>query len=760
MHPRNTLESCTAGKVHDLQVSTASERGIIITCPPQLSHSIFFASSFTTIQFCTMVSNERAFVNSFWGLEDAGFAAIQLRIKTSQATLNELLVFYKERLSIEKEYNKRLEKLSHSSKYGQGETGSLKVALDKLQIELERMIQQHNKFVRSVSLHNYEKLHNFCQIYGKNVAKIQNHMQKVVVRKHDLKQNLSATKEKYRNACAQEKTLSLQCQTTWGKELEANSAKLSKVRLSLESLSQNYQMAVQKYMEIHEIWVRDWSIALLSIYLLEVERIQICKLNCFSFCNHVASLCVDWDQSVDVTRSSFANVAAPKDASDYVVTYGTGCQIPSPPEFVDFANGCEDTAERYTLANFKDPDYTQILSRTFSTHSGMSTSPVNARLPGSSPKNKVSEARTPLPLKSLPPIRQPLEHSPNQIAFNQQPTSAPEGNNTTLMKQPSQYSNVTGDSNDIFDNKVHNASTHLSVYSHPSSFSNDTKRSWASPRRKLRQELQNEINRRLQDLSYMFPKSPEKPKEPTKHVPITKDFSIDFIAKALDDLNSGGNGDVNKFRRSVRSTGQGASPPRPTSDFVDDSQEQATRKDLIVFRTPDTNMRGRYQNANTDKLPRGANQQPITQLPTKILTMSQLMTPQLPTNQIQHQAMNQLPMNQLTIHQLPTINFLPTKSHRRSLLQSPTKSFQNLHSFVEGITPVTRAKYVTKAAAKYAYKAREDGELSFRKGWHMYVIHKQEDNWYVCELGENCGSERGSVGLVPYNYVNEGNDVF
>ncbi|WPK23300.1 hypothetical protein PUMCH_000535 [Australozyma saopauloensis] len=664
-----------------------------------------------------MASSEQAFVNSFWGLQDAGFAAIQLRIKTSQATLTELLHFYKERLAIEREYNRKLEKLSGSSKYGNGETGTLKIALDKFRLELDRMVQQHSKFVRSVSLHNYEKLHNFCQIYDRNIAKIETHMHKVLARKHDLKQTVSAAKEKYRLACAQEKTLSLQCQTTWGKELDNHTVKLNKVRLTLATLSQNYQLAVERYREIHEIWVRDWSIALLSIYSLEVERIQICKLNCFSFCNHVASLCVDWDQAVDTTRSSFANVAAPKDATDFVVTYGTGSQIPSPPEFVNFAGGCDDTSEdKYTVANFKDPDYTQILSRTFSTHSGMTATTGSARSPSTSPPKSqpAPVARTPSPQKTLPPIRKSLDLSPD-TGIKSKPVLLPESH-TTLLKQPSQYSNVTGDSNDIFDDKQHHASTHLSVYSHPSSYSNDTKRSWASPRRKLRQELQQEINRRLQDLSYMFPKSPEKDKEASKPVHITKDFSIDFIAKALDDLNAGGNGDVNKFRRSVRSTQQNSSPPRPASDFVDDSQEKATRKDSILFRAPETNFSKSYSGVDNGGSPQ---------------------------------------------RRLPGLaQDLPVRTHRRSLLQSPTKSFKNLNSFVEGITPITKAHFVTKAVAKYGYKAREDGELAFKKGWHMYVIHKQEDNWYVCELGENCGSERGSVGLVPYNYVIEGDDVF
>lgn len=669
------------------------------------------------------MSSETAFVNSFWGLQDAGFAAIQLRINTSQATLQELLRFYKERLLIERDYNKRLEKLSATSNYGQDETGSLKIALDKLQIGTGRMVQQHNKFVRSVSLHNYEKLHNFSQIYAKNVAKIETHMLKVLARKKDLKLNLSSTKEKYRAACAHEKTLSLQCQTTWGKELDNNTAKLNKVRLSLTTLSQNYQMAVQKYREIHEIWVRDWSIALLSIYLLEVERIQICKLNCFSFCNHVASLCVDWDQLVDVTRSSFANVVAAKDASDFVITYGTGSEIPTPPKCIDFLDGeSEDNDEtQYTMANFKDPDYTQILSRTFSTHSGMGTALNYTRSPSSSPPKRqpVGESRTPSPEKSLPPIQPTLEGSSEPPAMGPISSIPETKSHKTMLKQPSQYSNDTADSNDIFDGKANNASTHLSVYSHPSSFSNDTKRSWASPKRKLRQELQQEINRRLQDLSYMFPKSPEKPKEEPKRVPINKDFSIDYIAKALDDLNAGGNGDVNKFRRSVRASQPNFGAARPASDFVDDSNEQAFRKDSIVFRPPETNLRKSYSGpSNTSHVVE--------------------------------------PKQQLE----PVSNVSPTRNHRRSLLQSPTKSFQNLHSFVEGITPVTKARYATKAVAKYTYKAREDGELSFRKGWHMYVIHKQEDNWYVCELGLNCGAERGSVGLVPFNYVIEGDDVF
>ncbi|RKP29428.1 hypothetical protein METBISCDRAFT_24248 [Metschnikowia bicuspidata] len=677
-----------------------------------------------------MSSSDQAFVNSFWGLHDAGFAAVQLRIRTSQATLNKLLSFYKKRVTIEKVYYNLLERLAASSKY-YGETGSLKIALDKLQIELEKMVQQHNKYVRSVSHHNYEKLRNFSQIYQKNIVKIENHMQKVLARKRHLWHVVTSTKEKYRSACAQEKTLTLQCQTTWGKELDAKQANLQKIRTSLPILAHDYDSAIARYKEIHAIWVRDWSIALLNVYLLEVERIQVCKLNCFSFCNHLASLCVDWDQSVDATRTAFANVAAPKDVADSVVFYGTGCQIPSPPEFVDFSRGCDDPqGPQYTTANFKDPDYTQILSRTFSSHSAAAMVPA-AAYSRSSPQKDPSggenhPARTPSPQKLLPPIKKPLQML---LPHSNGPGTSPE-THTMYSKQPSQYSNATTDSNDIFDGEPRGASTHLSVYLRPSSYFNE--RSWASPRRKLRQALQQEINRRLQDMSYMLAKTLEKPADGSnlqrsKMVPITKDFSIDFIAKALDDLNAGGNGDVNKFRRSVRQEMQAASAVRPLLDSVDDWNELATRKDTIVFRTPDTNVRKLYAGLGNG---------------------TELKQPNMP---------DLLPL----VRKKPDLTQqLPLKGARHMLLQSPTKSFKNLNAFVEGITPVTRAKCVTKAVAKYSYKAREAGELSFSKGWRMYIIHKQEDNWYACELGENCGSERGTVGLVPYNYVVEGEDVF
>lgn len=762
------------------------------------------------------MNSEQAFVNQFWGQTDGGFAVAQTRIKNSLTTLEELLFFYKERIAIEKEYNKKLEKLNGQTVLGSGETGTLKVALDKLQTESRNMVVQNGKFQRNVALQNYEKLHNFYQIYTKNTSKIGTHMAKVLARKKDIRQHLESAKDKYRADCSQTKSLTLLCQTTWGKELDRNTAKLSKIRNGLSQLKLQYQAALKAYKDIHEVWVRDWTIALLNLYQLEIERIQMCKLNCFSYCNNIALLCVDLDHCADVARGLFAKIAAPKDIHDYADVYGTGDKILQPPGFVDFMAGYdEDENEKFVVADFKDPDFSQILTRTFSVQSGMRASPtktlsmnLNIGLnvsPNVSPQadsthisgrnvNMNGSPKQKLPMtKTLPPIREPLvserygqpkfelpqDLAPNSrkservesaeldglvnlngtaresLGFGHQnfgenlgvnfPNSLPQSQNGKLMtirKMPLRTSAYTlGEEHDVFDEKLKN-SNGSSEYSNTTYSNTHSNRSWSSPRRKERSvhEVQEQINRRLRDMTDVFAEVAAKPR-PKSEVHIAKDFSIDFMAKALEDLNAGGDGDVTQFRRSVRGASHESQPnptltqKRPPSDFVNDRDELATRRDTILFQKPrpksmvDAALSYRDGRSQTETFPVNTSF----------------------GNSIGNSTQNLIENSSGTIVR---------NTNRRLLLRSPTKLYTNLNELIEKVTPVTRNKYETKAVAKYTYNSQESGELAFHKGWHMYVIHKQEDNWYVCELGENCGVHRGRVGLVPYNYVVEGDRVF
>ncbi|EGW30649.1 uncharacterized protein SPAPADRAFT_141736 [Spathaspora passalidarum NRRL Y-27907] len=641
---------------------------------------------------------ESQFVNNFWGSGDYGYTTIQTRIKDSLRTMQELIDFYQEKIHVEKEYCKKLEKLSNKYPIGTHETGTLRKSLDKLNVENEHMIQNTYKFVKSIDEINLVKLKNFQGVYSKKVNKLQHHMNKVLMKKQDAWKHLEIVKNNYRQDCIKIKQFKLLQQTTWGKELEKHQRDYQKVNSSISTTRKNYQIALASYNEINDIYIKDWKISLNDYYKLELERIQTCKVNCFNYCNNIATLCVDNDQSVDLARTVFAQIQPPWDLQEFSNNYGTGDKIYQGCAFVEYMNGEEEKPIEYLLSNVNNPDHVPILSRTYSTYSSASHGVVHTNANNNHVTNTNNNPNTHV-TKQLPPIA-PL--APLDIAKPKTPSPT--------RKQPPEIETKSNVHQDVFslkDRETHDSdeedfarSNGSSNYSNPTTYSNystnsnnSEQRHWASPRRKEKQlqQVQEQITRRATNEFSNLMKKPipnlSKPDTSPTKVPVIKDFSIDFIAKALEDLNSGGNGDVNQFRRSVRSQAESkresyqtepTTPVRPQSDFVDDRHETATRYESINFNSP---------------------------------------------------------------------------------VKKSTKSFLNLHAMINR-TPANQKPFIGKARAKYSFTPQSDGELLFKKGWNMYIIYKQEDNWYVCELGNNCEDHEGLIGLVPGNYLIEGDDLF
>lgn len=688
------------------------------------------------------VREDITFVNSFWGRHDAGFKVVQQKINDSLATLQELLSFYNERITIEKEYTKKLEKLNLRTTLGSHETGSFKKSLDMLSDENAQMAKYNHKFIKSLSQINYERLETFATSYHKRASKMSSHMLKVLSKRKDALRDIELTKAKYQEDCRILKSLKLMMQTTLGKELERNEAKYKKVLASITNSKKNYQIALTLYRDINEIFVRDWSVTLKDFYTLELERIQICKVNCFNFCNNIATLCVDNDLSVDAARSVFAQIQPPLDLQDFAVTYGTGDKIYKDPEYVDFMNGLDEKDEEYDLAQFDMPDHENVLRRTYSTYSQATASVHDSPLkPGYTSAKPLALMNKELPPVTLSP---PTANGPKTPSPTRKPptTIEPLTHDTLKPKQSSVYSSSPEDRADVFSNKFAN-SNGSSNYSNPSTASHYStnsrgERHWASPRRKEKQlnQFQEEINLKSKELPMTMPKLNQTQKE----VPIMKDFSIDFIAKALEDLNLGGNGDISQYRKSVRRAKAEEDIPThvSASDYVDDREEVATRYDSINFSSPKRD----HQFKDTQTF---APQQSRTQS-TK--SRGQSVRPKSMLDPITHES-----------DSLQTC-IIKDRS-RRTLLSLPSKSYTNLHSMIDtDQTPVTHRKFVVKAIARYSYKPQQHGELYFKKGWQLYIIHKQEDNWFFCELGANADDRAGMVGLVPGNYLVEGNHLF
>ncbi|KAI5970496.1 HOF1 [Candida margitis] len=742
----------------------------------------------------TTTSDCPDFVNNFWGSSpETSFAIITTRIKDALSTLNELIQFYHEKVNIEKDHIRRLERLSSKFPLGTHETGSMKKSLDKLHIENQFMIDCNTKFTKSISELNSEKLEQFYSLYVKKVDKLKHHMNKVILRRAAALKDLNHYKDKYQEECRSIKSLKLSVQTTWGKELEKNESKYHKLASSLNQTAKHYQYSISVYKDINEIYKRDWTISINDFYKLEIERIQVMKINCFTYCNNIATLCVDLDQSVDLARSTFALVQPQLDVQDFSNNYGTGNKVYDDPPFVDYMTGCDEPNIGYKISDQHNPDHDEILSRTYSIYSSASNKTggtvqssihtdqyhsQESKTPQLSSPNKepsthnhydmaptpktklfhntptskdlppVANCRqdmtqtpraklfTNTPAKDLPPIsngHHAMTPTPNANLLNGSPhktlaplttkTSIPSSSHLSPYKQQQQHqtpsrkppvdlasykthSSVSSNpENDLFSTK----DERLTNSQGSSNYSSE--RNWASPRRREKQlqEMQEQITRRATNefKKHCNPAQVEETSKPQAKVPVMKDFSIDFIAKALEDLNSGGDGDVNQFRRSVRdSNASSPAKPRPKSDYIDDHDEVAQRYDSINFSRPKSMI-------DVAEKPKNRSNNP----------------PSMTT------------YDQYHYHKLPKSPKSP-KPHTPFMLQPK-------------LTPVNRKTFISKATARYSFKPQEEGELYFRKGWQMYIIHKQEDNWFVCELGPNCDDYNGMIGLVPGNYIIE-----
>ena len=664
---------------------------------------------------------EPTFINNFWDSQFQGVQVVNQKVNDSLDTLVDLLNYYNTRIAIEKDYCKRLGKLNGSA-FSFNEIGTLKLGLDRLDRGNDEIIENNTKFIRNLETINYEGLKTFYNTYKAKSSKIMNHINKLHSKKVQLASQLNQCKESYQQSCGALKQNHLLTQTTWGKELERHQSKAAKLSSEATKYRKEYQISLAAYKEINDIFTRDWAIALKDIYQLEIEKVQSIKVNCFHFCNNIATLCVDNDKSSDAIRTWFAKINPPQDLQAFALTYGTGNKIYKSPEYLEFMDGVDESnhTDEFTLANFQLPDSTSILTRNYSYKDAVESNAKKIQ------KDAISIPKTP---------SQPHPHSAN-IAEKPLPSvSYSQPTIKVARKVPEDIRSTDSHETDVFDeSKKFGNSTSSSKYSDDTNYtSSSAGRHWNSPRRgeKELNIVQDKINRQTKELPII--RQTEIPNLEPK-VDIKKDFSVDFIAKALEDLNSGGDGDVSLFRRSVRrqrEQNQRQSDATvqihdniqdsfshnklPTSDFVNDSNEVATR------------YYSRPQSMIIESL------QPVESKKTESRRKSMI-----------------------------DLAFSSFVKHKRTISKSPTKSYTDLNSIMMNsrITPISKHNYVGKAKARYTYKPQHEGELYMKKGWNMYIINRQEDNWYVCELAANCGDCEGLVGLVPGNYLVEGEDVF
>ncbi|ODV76104.1 formin-binding protein HOF1 CYBJADRAFT_121738, partial [Cyberlindnera jadinii NRRL Y-1542] len=175
----------------------------------------------------------------------------------------------------------------------------------------------------------------------------------------------------------------------------------------------------------------------------------------------------------------------------------------------------------------------------------------------------------------------------------------------------------------------------------------------------------------------------------------------DPLRATLEDLKHGGNGDMHRLKEMLNDT--------------DPSQRRSRMSEVPDFRSS------------------GSSQ--TTTGTTRILTRPKSMIEDL--EQYQQQEAQKRNAKRSSFHS-------GIRSQSRSSINIPAKLSNN------GLPMVTRnGKRVLKhAKALFDFSATIDGELTFKEGDVLSVLHMQEDGWWECERIAN-----GAVGLAPYNYL-------
>ncbi|KAG0992490.1 hypothetical protein G6F26_009102 [Rhizopus arrhizus] len=66
-----------------------------------------------------------------------------------------------------------------------------------------------------------------------------------------------------------------------------------------------------------------------------------------------------------------------------------------------------------------------------------------------------------------------------------------------------------------------------------------------------------------------------------------------------------------------------------------------------------------------------------------------------------------------------------------------------------------KMKYVQVCKALYDYDARTEDEITVKENDTLYVIEKEDDDWWKAQLKQASGEEGGPIGLVPAQYLEE-----
>ncbi|ONH66811.1 Septation protein imp2 [Cyberlindnera fabianii] len=635
-----------------------------------------------------------SFSTNFWGQGERGSEVVINKLHQGAQTCEELLSYYKERAALEEEYARRLNAISKKT-CGTFETGHLREAFEILRNETEQISRSHLNQSRKLHTDSIAKLDSFLSNFVARRKPVESSVENIRKTKQALEGQVNRLRERYQVEANKLNTYLAQESLLLGKELDKNREKIYRQQTMVAEIRQEYQIGCQKLEEIHNTWINEWSISSAKLEELECERIEFLVSNMWEYSNAVSSSCVNDDAACENLRKGLEECDTRGEIEIFTKKFGTGTKIFSSQGFVDYVKG--DTEEKgrvHVIQDSRSRHSSQgtILSQNIPTgrvqsDNSQKTIPVAKSQHIQAPQIQMQHPHSFEHLKPRNMHRRPPPSDDGQTSI-----SNPSTNSTSLHREESAYSNPTSISS--FAESVNGEARVSKTWNSPlrrRSRNSEMGDSW------MRRGNSNNSNRR----SFILEQNPA-PRRPQSEFIIPP--NEDPLRATLEDLKHGGNGDMNKLKEALSKNN--------SLKGMEYSSKPDFGSSMSSQHTTGTTIRPKSMIADFESHQR---------------------------EQRDHDDRIEKQMKRSSFH---------------AGLRSMSKSSVNLQAKMStsGLPSMTREgrRVIKHARAVFDFTATIEGELTFKEGDTLLVVHMQEDGWWECERLDN-----GEVGLAPYNYLEQ-----
>ncbi|GLB37905.1 putative fes/CIP4 homology domain containing protein [Lyophyllum shimeji] len=282
-------------------------------------------------------------------------------MRGASRTMEELRNFWKERAAIEDDYAKRLAKLAKPT-LGRDEIGELRNSLDTLRLETDRQASYHTDLANTIrtELENTAASFHAKQLQHKKT--FQAGIEREFKNKQAQEGHVNKAREKYEQDCVRINSYTAQASLVQGKDLDKINLKLERAQQTVHANERDFANFSKALQETVYRWEQDWKTFCDSCQDLEEERMNFMKDNVWAYANAVSTVCVQDDESCEKVRIALEQMETEKDMENFVRDYGTGNEIPDPPQFVNY-NTPDAIPSSSSRPTFRPAHFTRVSHR-------------------------------------------------------------------------------------------------------------------------------------------------------------------------------------------------------------------------------------------------------------------------------------------------------------------------------------------------------------------------------------------------------------